>query len=124
MASTSSGSALEILADRRLFETHFGISYADAPLDSNESDLELEMCEDWGDDDENWSTDRFAGKYKYKYRRTIICKLHSKSACAQMATTWVSSQMEDTPPHMLTVCMEVNYDTYSAQWNVIPSSAS
>ena len=68
------------------------------------------MCEDWGDDDENWSTDRFAGKYKYKYRRTItiiICKLHSKSACAQMATTWVTSQMEGTPPHMLTVCMEV-----------------
>ena len=62
MASTSSGSAfLEILADRQLFETHFGISYAEAPLDSDESDLEMEMCEDWGD--ENWSTDRFAGKY-------------------------------------------------------------
>ena len=34
VASSSSGSALEeILADRQLFESQFGISYAEAPLD-------------------------------------------------------------------------------------------
>ena len=47
MASSSSGSALEeILADRQLFESQFGISYAEAPLDSDESDLEVEVWED------------------------------------------------------------------------------
>lgn len=47
MASSSSGSALEeILADRQLFESQFGISYAEARLDSDESDLEVEVWED------------------------------------------------------------------------------
>ena len=47
MASSSSGSALEeMLADRQLFESQFGVSYAEAPLDSDESDLEVEVWED------------------------------------------------------------------------------
>ena len=47
MASSSSGSVLEeILADRQLFESQFGFSYAEAPLDSDESDLEVEVWED------------------------------------------------------------------------------
>ncbi len=59
MASTSNGSALdEILADRQLFEAQFGLSYVEAPLDSDESDLEVEISEDW-------SADRFAGTCRY-----------------------------------------------------------
>ena len=50
MASSSSDSTLEeILTDRQLFESQFGISYAEAPLDSDESDLEVEV---WKDDDQ------------------------------------------------------------------------
>ena len=42
MTSSSSGSALlEILADRQLFESQFGISFDEALLDSDESDLEV-----------------------------------------------------------------------------------
>ena len=47
MASSSSGSAVqEILADRQLFESQFGISFDEALLDSDESDLEVEVWED------------------------------------------------------------------------------
>ena len=50
MASSSSGSTLEeILADGQLFESQIGISYAEGPLDSDESDLEVEV---WKDDDQ------------------------------------------------------------------------
>ena len=50
MASSSSDSTLEeILTDRQLFESQFGISYAEVPLDSDESDLEVEV---WKDDDQ------------------------------------------------------------------------
>ena len=44
MASSSSGSTLqEIFADRQLFESQFGISFDEALLDSDESDLEVEV---------------------------------------------------------------------------------
>ena len=63
MAFSSSGSALEeILGDRQLFETQFGISYDEAPLDSDESDLEVE---EFSDDDENQAGDMLDGIYCY-----------------------------------------------------------
>lgn len=56
MASSSSGSALqEILADRQLFESQFGISFDEALLDSDESDLEVEV---WEDDDQQSEDDQ------------------------------------------------------------------
>ena len=62
MAFSSSGSALEeILRDRQLFETQFGISYDEAPLDSDESDLEVEEFSD----DENQAGDMLDGIYCY-----------------------------------------------------------
>ena len=64
MAFSSSGSALEeILGDRQLFETQFGISYDEAPLDSDESDLEVE---EFSDDDENQAGDMLDGIYYYR----------------------------------------------------------
>ena len=52
MAFSSSSSALEeILGDRQLFETQCGISYDEALLDSDESDLEVEICEEFSDDE-------------------------------------------------------------------------
>jgi len=66
MAFSSSGSALEeILGDRQLFETQFGISYDEAPLDSDESDLEVEICEEFSDD-ENQAGDMLNGIYCYR----------------------------------------------------------
>ena len=62
MAFSSSGSALEeILGDRQLFERQFGISYDEAPLDSDESDLEVEEFSD----DENQAGDMLDGIYCY-----------------------------------------------------------
>jgi len=62
MAFSSSGSALEeILGDRQLFETQFGMSYDEAPLDSDESDLEVEEFSD----DENQAGDMLDGIYYY-----------------------------------------------------------
>ena len=67
MAFSSSGSALEeILGDRQLFETQFDISYDEAPLDSDESDLEMEICEEFSD--ENQAGDMLDGIY---YSRNI-----------------------------------------------------
>ena len=40
------GSALdEIFADKELFEAHFGFSCVDAVLDSDESDLEVDLSD-------------------------------------------------------------------------------
>ena len=44
MASTTSGSALdEIFADKELFEAHFRFSCVEGVLDSDESDLEVDL---------------------------------------------------------------------------------
>ena len=67
MAFSSSSSALEeILGDRQLFETQGGISYDEALLDSDESDLEVEICEEFSD--ENQAGDMLDGIY---YSRNI-----------------------------------------------------
>ena len=50
MASSTSGSALEeIFADKQLFEAHFGFSCEEVVLDSDESDLEVDLSEDDSD---------------------------------------------------------------------------
>ena len=50
MASTTSGSALdEIFADKELFEAHFGFSCEEGVLDSDESDLEVDLSDAEGD---------------------------------------------------------------------------
>ena len=50
IASTTSGSALdEIFADMELFEAHFGFSCVEGVLDSDESDLEVDLSDDDGD---------------------------------------------------------------------------
>ena len=50
MASTTSGSALdEIFADKELFEAHFDFSCMEVALDSDESDLEVDLSDDDGD---------------------------------------------------------------------------
>lgn len=52
MASTTSGSALdEIFADKELFHAHFGFSCVDGVLDSDESDLEVDLSDAEGDSD-------------------------------------------------------------------------
>ena len=56
MTSSSSGSALqEILADGQLFESQLGISFDEALLDSDESDLEVEV---WEGDDQHSDDDQ------------------------------------------------------------------
>ena len=50
MASTTSGSALdEIFADKEMFEAHFGFSCEEGVLDSDESDLEVDLSDAEGD---------------------------------------------------------------------------
>ena len=50
MASSTSGSALdEIFADKQLFEAHFSFSCEEVVLDSDESDLEVDLSEDDSD---------------------------------------------------------------------------
>ena len=52
MASTTSGSALdEIFADKELFHAHFGFSCVDGVLDSDESDLEVDLSDAERDSD-------------------------------------------------------------------------
>jgi len=47
MASSTSGSALDVIfADKQLFEAHFGFSCEEVVLDSDESDLEVDLSED------------------------------------------------------------------------------
>ena len=79
MAFSSSGSALEeILGDRKLFESQFGISYGEAPLDSDESDLEVEICEEFSDGDHSNDHDNQAGDMLdgiYYYRNITHNKL-------------------------------------------------
>ena len=64
MASTTSGSALdEIFADKELFHAHFGFSCVEAVLDSDESDLEVNLSDAKGD---SYST--VVNKYKGHYK--------------------------------------------------------
>lgn len=46
MASTSGSALEEILSDRELFQSHFGLSHCGEPFDSDESDLDVD-CDDW-----------------------------------------------------------------------------
>ena len=86
MAYSSSGNALdEILADKHLFESQLGISYAEAIVDSDVSDLEVEICEDWGDDD--WSGDKFDGR---SYLLCMINCAHVQNLCVYRCTGWLS----------------------------------
>ena len=50
MASSTSGSALdEVFVDKQLFEAHFGLSCEEVVLDSDKSDLEVDLSEDDSD---------------------------------------------------------------------------
>ena len=81
MAYSSSGSALdEILADRHLFESQFGISYAESIVDCDESDLKVEICEDW-------SGNKFDGRY------CLLCMINCayvQNLCVYRCTGWLS----------------------------------
>ena len=56
MASTSGSALEEILADRELLRSHFGLSCDEGPFDPDESDLDVE-CDLDADSDEPDSDD-------------------------------------------------------------------